>query len=113
MLLGERLAEQAAVGATHRLQARIEPCHQRGADDVQAGPLGNRHELLPADALPAGLDAALVVPGTRPTEARLDGVVRGQCQEAWRQLAVAADQVLLYRRLEVVVRTPLRCRAEV
>src|SRR6185503_18788402 len=76
-------------------------------------PRRNRHELLPANRLAARLDAALVVPGTRSREARLEQVMRREREEARRELALAPDEDLANRRLEIVVDEAVRHDAEV
>ena len=69
--------------------------------------------MLPADTLATRFDAALVVAGARPCEARLEEVVRREREEARRQLALAADEETRHGGLEIVVREAVRDEPEV
>ncbi|MNC95337.1 hypothetical protein D3C83_124310 [compost metagenome] len=67
---------------------------------------------MPANPLAACLDAALVVSGGRTSEARLDEIVVREREEPRRENTLAADEDLRHRSLQVVVRDPMRHRAE-
>src|SRR5207253_7169677 len=68
----------------------VEPLQQLAAYLVEVLPHRDRYEMLPAHALAPRLDAALVVAGRRPREARLEEVVVGQPREASRPLSPGA-----------------------
>ncbi len=69
--------------------------------------------MLQPNALAARLDAALVVAGAWPAEARLEQIVRRERLEARGQLALRTDENLGHRRPQIVIREAMRHRAEV
>src|SRR5207253_1394211 len=95
-------------GKTLGIVLAVEAREESGGDDSEVVALRNRHQMLPSDGLAARFDAALVVAGAWSAEARLEEVVRRERFEARRQLALGADQMLRYCRLEIVVRDALR-----
>src|SRR5262249_43357700 len=106
---GDRLAGDVAAGLEPRIHAREE----RQIDPFQCRRARNRRERLSPQRFAAGLHAAFVVAFARPTDARLEEVMRRGRHKARRQRPLTPDENPGDRRLEIVVRQPGRHAAEV
>ncbi len=73
---------------------------------VQRRRARNRHQHLATNGFPARLDAAFVMAFARPTEARLDQIMRRERRKPRRQRALAAHEDPDDGRAQIVVRDP-------
>jgi hypothetical protein len=110
---GERQRLRSLGGEARRVVRAIESREKRGAHRVEIVARWNGHEVLPANRFASRLDAALVVSRAGAAERRFEEIVRRKRLEARGELALGADEDLLHRRFDIVVRDALRDASEV
>src|SRR5919204_6785415 len=100
--LGESIEYAQAIAIPLLRRLPVQPLEEGPADAFEIVAARDRHEVLEADSLPAGLDSSLVVTCPRAREARFEQVMIGKRRETRCQLSLGASADLRDGGAEVV-----------